>query len=241
MFTGIIQTTATIKAITPYRLQVLYAPVDDADWDAASKINPLAAFADLAVGDSVAVDGVCLTVTSWTNRGFTADVSPETLQRTTLGLAAERGSVVNLETSLRVGSKLGGHWVTGHIDGTGYFQVAIATATSWEISLEIQDSQISRYIVPKGSLAVNGISLTVANCNTEGTWLTLAVIPHTYELTNLKTLEPGQAVNLETDILGKYVEKLLNRHPPTHTLEGITSTSIEPEISTDFLAAHGYI
>lgn len=238
MFTGIIQATATIKAVTPYRLQVIYTPADSSStWD--SEVT--SAFADLALGDSVAVDGVCLTVTAWNDRGFTADVSPETLQRTTLGEAAERGTLVNLETSLRVGGKLGGHWVTGHIDGTGYFESAIATATSWEVSLQIQDAQISRYIVPKGSLAVNGISLTIANCNADGTWLNLAVIPHTYEITNLSTLEPGQAVNLEADILGKYVEKLLNRGHSAHNTELYLSGAAQLDITPEFLAEQGYL
>jgi riboflavin synthase len=139
------------------------------------------------IGDSVAVDGVCLTVEQILPEGFLATASPETLQRTTLGRRIQTKTNVNLETSLRVGSKIGGHFVTGHVDGIGCLFESIIVANSWEMtfsapsSLEDQwNAHIARYIVGKGSIAVNGISLTVADCDASGSWFKVAVIPHTY-------------------------------------------------------------
>ncbi|MCS6812194.1 MAG: riboflavin synthase [Cyanobacteria bacterium] len=195
--------------------------------------------ADLAIGDSVAVDGICLTVTTVLPQGFIATASPETLYRTTLGELRQQ-SRVNLETSLRVGSKLGGHFVTGHVDGVGQVEAIVQTATSWEMSFVVTDGQISRYIVPKGSIAVNGVSLTVAACNQEGSWFKVAVIPHSYASTNLQFLKVGSRVNLEGDILGKYVEKFLRIVPPTDT--ALDSYDGHPvDISLSFLAEHGYV
>ncbi len=203
---------------------------------------------DLALGDSVAVDGVCLTVTEILSTGFVAAVSPETLDRTVLGHYSP-DHPVNLEPSLRVGSKLGGHFVTGHIDGVGYLETAVQTANAWEISFQVSDPRVSRYIVPKGSIAVNGISLTVADCNSSGSWFKVAVIPHTYYETNLQTLEPGSPVNLEGDVLGKYVEKFLRlSHPSAAIAED--SLDVNPSesllhtpgsVSAAFLAEHGYL
>ena len=155
MFTGLIQAMGTLRPLGANRMRI------ECEAIAAPKI-----LADLELGDSVAVDGVCLTVTEILPQGFTADVSPETLDRSTLG-QQELGSglaYVNLEPSLRVGSKLGGHFVTGHIDGTGYLESVVQTAIAWEISFHVADPRVGRYIVPKGSIAVNGISLTVADC-----------------------------------------------------------------------------
>jgi riboflavin synthase len=190
---------------------------------------------DLAIGDSVAVDGVCLTVVELLPQGFMADASPETRDRSSLG--QEDGTLVNLETSLRFGSKLGGHFVTGHVDGTGQLQASAQTATSWEMTFTTNQAQIARYIIPKGSIAVNGISLTIADCDPAGTWFMVAVIPHTYAETNLNYLRPGSMVNLEGDILGKYVDKFLH-----HGVEaGRERASFAPESLTPaFLAEHGY-
>lgn len=204
------------------------------------KNSSQAVLQDMAIGDSVAVDGVCLTVEEILLQGFVATASPETLNRTTLGYSSKAAAYVNLETSVRVGSKLGGHFVTGHVDGIGCLKESLQTATSWEMCFIApeQDAegwqwQIGRYIVPKGSIAVNGISLTVADCNLDGSCFKVAVIPHTYAETNLCYLEAGGLVNLEADILGKYVERLLAFRAPTSTsLDGIT---------TAFLAEHGYL
>jgi riboflavin synthase len=196
MFTGLIQGMGTVQALGGDRLKVTCLP-------ASSGLI----LADLALGDSVSVDGVCLTVVEILAQGFVAVVSPETRDRASFGRSPE--AFVNLETSLRVGSKLGGHFVTGHVDGSGQFESAVQTATSWEMSFRTEAAQVARYILPKGSIAINGISLTVADCNPEGTWFKVAVIPHTFQETNLQYLRPGGAVNLEGDILGKYVEKFL--------------------------------
>jgi riboflavin synthase len=195
---------------------------------------------DLAIGDSVAVDGVCLTVETILSHGFVATASPETLARTTLGMRIEAADYVNLETSLRVGSKIGGHFVTGHVDGIGCLIESVASQKSWEMTFgkppNLSDQwhhRIARYLVTKGSIAVNGISLTVADCATDGSWFKVAVIPHTYTETNLCYLQPGDLVNLESDILGKYVDKLLGfRLPTQHQSE---------DISLAFLTENGYV
>lgn len=207
--------------------------------------------ADLELGDSIAVDGVCLTVTQVLPDGFLAAVSPETLRRTTLGrrsqtLSSGTSHQVNLEASLRVGSKLGGHFVTGHIDGVGYLEASVPTATAWEISFHAPDPRVSRYIVPKGSIAVNGISLTVAECDPSGSHFRVAVIPLTYAETNLGSLKPGDPVNLEGDVLGKYVEKFLRlgagpQSAPVADLEEMLSTEGNPGVTPEFLAEHGYL
>jgi riboflavin synthase len=219
MFTGLVQGLGTLRSRGADKLQITCQPQTSG-----------LILTDLAIGDSVAVDGVCLTVVEILPQGFVVDASPETLDRSTLGQAA--AALVNLETSLRVGSKLGGHFVTGHVDGTGALESAIQTATSWEMTFVTHTDQVARYVLSKGSIAVNGISLTVANCDPAGHWFTVAVIPHTYQETNLQTLRSGSLVNLEGDILGKYVEKFLRCEaagPPPESL------------SPAFLIEHGYL
>ncbi|MEH1942925.1 MAG: riboflavin synthase [Nostoc sp.] len=191
---------------------------------------------DLAYGDSVAVDGVCLTVEKVLKDGFIATASPETLRRTTLGGEQTQQRYVNLEASLKVGSKVGGHFVMGHVDGIGRLLVAEQTASSWEMTF-IASEAIARYIVPKGSIAVNGISLTVAAYEPEVSQFKVAVIPLTYAETNLRYLVPGSSVNLEGDILGKYVEKFLYGNPHTTTPHDNSIDDITPA----FLAEHGYL
>lgn len=217
MFTGLIQSLGTIQFQTGDRISITCAK------DRAEII-----LEDLAIGDSVAVDGICLTVEEILAQGFLATASPETLSRTRLGKGKLEYNNVNLETSLRVGSKLGGHFVTGHIDGIGCLETVEQTANSWEISFSAPES-VARYIVPKGSITVNGISLTVAESNTEGTWFKVAVIPHTYAHTNLYLLKNGSQVNLEADILGKYVEKLLHFGKAPQS------------ITSEFLMENGYV
>ncbi|GAP96253.1 riboflavin synthase [Leptolyngbya sp. NIES-2104] len=219
MFTGLVQTVGRLVILNPEQVRI-------------SGSRMAGVLQGLELGDSVAVDGVCLTVTEISEDGFVADVSPETVNRTTLGQSAEGAKSVNLETSLRVGSKLGGHFVTGHVDGIGTFESATQTATSWEILFKTESEQVARYILPKGSISVNGISLTIANCAADGSWFTVAVIPHTYAETNLSELKPGDWVNLEGDILGKYVEKFLRG--------GRSGVEVPDRISTEFLAEHGY-
>jgi riboflavin synthase len=228
VFTGIIQTLGTINAISSDRLEIAWQ--DNSESPAIAK--------DLAVGDSIAVDGVCLTVEKVLPSGFVASVSPETLRRSTLGNAS--GKWINLETALRVGSKLGGHFVSGHVDGIGSLDTTMETATAWEMVFrpspgEVQSWQkhIAPYIVSKGSIAINGISLTISDCDDGGNWFGVAVIPHTYHHTNLCHLQPGNLVNLETDLLGKYAEKLLRQR--------FTNTAGNEDITPEFLAENGYL
>ncbi|HAC62360.1 MAG TPA: riboflavin synthase [Cyanothece sp. UBA12306] len=229
MFTGLIQSLGRIHPLDSDRFTVAL------NHDTASAI-----LSDLDLGDSVAIDGVCLTVEEITPDGFVATASPETLQRTTLGIKAQTATYVNVEPSLRVGSKLGGHFVTGHVDGLGCLVEAIATNQAWSLTfaappslMEQWQRSIERYLIPKGSVAVNGISLTVAECDRLGGWFKAAVIPHTYDQTNLCYLKIGDWVNIEGDILGKYVAKLLGKSFDSH--------QSSEEISLSFLAEHGYL
>lgn len=219
MFTGLIQALGTIK------------PLGGDSWQITCVSQSLSIMQDLAYGDSVAVDGVCLTVEEILKDGFVASASPETLRRTTLGTEQAQQGYVNLETSLRVGGKVGGHFVMGHVDGVGQLLGLEQTATSWEMTFTAPEA-IARYIVPKGSITVNGISLTVAAYEPELSQFTVAVIPLTYAETNLRYLVPGSLVNLEGDILGKYVEKFLQ---PSHRHSNNT------DITPAFLVEHGYM
>ena len=227
MFTGLIQSLGSVKSYGQDAFEIAIVG------NSYSQI-----MSDLAVGDSVAVDGVCLTVETVLEKGFIATASPETLDRTTFGDRLKAAKYVNLETSLRMGSKIGGHFVTGHIDGIGCLIEAVETATSWSIRFGMPTNmneqwrdRIGRYLVSKGSIAVNGISLTIASCAPDGSWFSAAVIPHTYSSTNLCYLQPGNVVNLESDILGKYVDRLVSHRLPNQA---------ESEISLSFLAEHGY-
>ncbi|MEO1131614.1 MAG: riboflavin synthase [Cyanobacteria bacterium J06639_1] len=218
MFTGLVEALGIVEDLGDSQVRVRWLHPDPA------------VLADLALGDSVAVDGVCLTVATMRPDGFVADISPETRRRSTLDTGTGQHTA-NLERSLRAGGKIGGHFVTGHIDGIGQLDRSAESQNAWEMSFHAPEA-IARYIVPKGSIAINGISLTVANVADNGAWFQVAVIPHTYEFTNLFRLQPGDRVNLEGDILGKYVEKLLAHGRCTN---GSTS-----EIDLSFLAQHGY-
>ena len=156
------------------------------------------------LGDSVSVDGACLTVVGFDEEGFEVDLAPETLRRTTLG-ELRPGSRCNLERAMALGDRLGGHLVTGHIDGVGAVSGRRPEGDSHWITVTAPE-EVMRYIVQKGSVAVDGISLTVAACDAET--FSVAVIPHTAEQTTLLEKEVGSNVNLEADLVGKYVEKL---------------------------------
>lgn len=226
MFTGLIQALGTIRPS-----EGDYWQINCIDGASATIMQ------DLAFGDSVAVDGVCLSVETILRDGFIVTASPETLQRSTLGKEQTLQSRVNLEASLRVGSKIGGHFVMGHVDGIGQLVEASKTATSWEMTFSATDA-IARYLVPKGSIAVNGISLTVAEYQPQKGQFKVAVIPITYAETNLCDLVPGSWVNLEGDILGKYVEKFLRNDKTEHP---ITFDPREEQITPAFLSEHGYL
>ncbi|MBE9503844.1 MAG: riboflavin synthase [Proteobacteria bacterium] len=157
------------------------------------------------VGDSISVNGICLTATKIEKTTFSADVSKETLSRTNLG-KLKSGSEVNLERALKLGDRLGGHLVTGHIDGPGTVKKIEKRGESLYIEIALEEKEL-KYIVKKGSVTVDGISLTVNSVGND--FFTLNIIPHTLELTTLGEIKPGSQVNIETDIIGKYVEKLI--------------------------------
>jgi riboflavin synthase len=186
MFTGIVQAVGRIVRTRP--LEIDAGPLE---------------LAGVAVGDSICVQGVCLTVTDLRSRGFTADVSEETL-RVTTGL--DRPGAVNLEKSLAVGDKLGGHLVTGHVDGVGEVTRRNGTSVSFRMP-----AALARYVALKGSICVDGVSLTVNRV--EGVEFEVNLIPHTLEVTTLSRLERGTKVNLEVDLIARYVERMLASTP----------------------------
>jgi riboflavin synthase len=164
---------------------------------------------ELKLGDSVAVSGVCLTAVERGRRKFAADLAQETLQRTSLG-TLKTGSLVNLELPARAQDRLGGHVVQGHVDGIARLisLEKIKGGEDWRMVLELPPG-LERYVVPQGSITVEGISLTVARI--EGARVEIAIIPHTYKVTNLRQLRPGSPLNIEVDILAKYAEKMNGR------------------------------
>jgi riboflavin synthase len=216
MFTGLIETTGTVLSFTPSKgaaRVTLTAPALSGRWK---------------TGDSIAVNGVCLTAIPVGDPAhFAADLATETLERTTLAQLGP-GSVVNLELPTPAGAPLGGHVVQGHADGTGKV-VSIAplqsdrATTDWRFALEIP-AQMRNHVVQQGSITVDGISLTIAKL--EGLRVEIAIIPHTYESTNLHTLLPGDAVNIEADVLAKYAAQ---RNRPS-----------EDWLTTEYLLANGY-
>jgi riboflavin synthase len=164
---------------------------------------------ELKAGDSVAVSGVCLTALDIKADSFCADLAPETWERTSFSRMHE-GALVNLELPMKADGRFGGHIVQGHVDGVGKVIALerIADSENWWLRIEVPH-EIEKYTVYKGSITIEGISLTVAKL--EGRLCTIAIIPHTVEMTNLKTLKPGDPVNLEADLIAKYVEKLMSR------------------------------
>ncbi len=211
MFTGIIRSIGSIRAVERRakgaRLVVACPDIID----------------DVDVSDSVAVNGVCLTVTATTGEAFTADVSQETLSRSNFSTLTG-GSQVNLETSLRLGDKLGGHLVFGHVDGLGVIADLRRSDEFYELTIQFPEG-LSRYIAEKGSISVDGISLTVASMSADR--FTVAVIPYTFEETTLQHRRAGDRVNLEVDMLARYVERMLGQQPPS----GVTK---------EFLTEHGF-
>ncbi|MEN6375092.1 MAG: riboflavin synthase [Smithella sp.] len=193
MFTGIVEGLGKIKRLTMKGA------------DAVLEIESGISLSDVTIGDSIAVNGACLTVTAKTEKTFIADVSAESLSKTTLR-HLKAGEKVNLEKSLRVGGFVGGHFVLGHVDGTA--RILSRTQKSGSLILAVEmDEKLSRYIVEKGSVAIDGVSLTVNKLEKGRFYVNM--IPHTAAVTTLEVKKEGEWVNIETDILGKYVEKLL--------------------------------
>jgi len=199
MFTGLIQETGEIGAIERRSGQ---------DGSSVTRITIKAARipSELKTGDSVAVSGVCLTAVEIGDQRFAADLAQETLARTSLD-TLKPGSLVNLELPARAQDHMGGHVVQGHVDGAGKILSLekIQFRDDWRLVIEVPQA-LARYVVPQGSIAVEGISLTVAAI--AGNRLEIAIIPHTWQATNLRALRPGDPVNLEVDVLAKYAEKL---------------------------------
>jgi riboflavin synthase len=194
VFTGLVETTAHVRRVEP-----------DGEGVRLEIESQLAA--ELSQGDSIAVNGVCLTAIDPGPEAFSADVMAETLRRSSLGPLAE-GDSVNLELPLRAGDRLGGHMVQGHVDGTG--TVADTRDEGFARLVRIEaDPALLRYVVEKGSIAVDGVSLTVADVDESS--FTVSLIPETLERTTLGQATPGRLVNLEVDVLAKYVEKLVAR------------------------------
>ena len=214
MFTGIVEEMGVIRSIRR------------GAHSAVLSIGAETVLSDLKLGDSVAVNGVCLTATSVDSGGFTADVMHETLNRSSLGALAP-GSPVNLERAMAAGGRFGGHIVSGHIDGTG--TITERRRDDNAVWYTVSAPALLRYIVEKGSVAIDGISLTVASVAADR--FSVSVIPHTAAVTVLGRKRPGDIVNLETDIIGKYVEKLLRPAEDTAPKGGI---------SLEFLMENGF-
>jgi len=193
VFTGIIEELGSIRTVVPLaggvRIEISADVVTDGT----------------IAGDSISVNGVCLTALDVRADGFSADVSQETLDRSTLGSLAA-GSKVNLERAVTPTTRLGGHIVQGHVDARGTFLGAVESGGFWTVKIGFSP-EIARYFVFKGSISVEGISSTIANLNNPD--LEIAVIPKTWEVTNLSTLQPGDPVNLEADVIAKYVERMV--------------------------------
>lgn len=213
MFTGIIEEVGTVKA------------VNNGASSSYIEIEAKKVLSDVHSGDSIAVNGVCLTVTDFTDNSFRADVMNETLSRSSLG-GLKNGSPVNLERAMAANGRFGGHIVSGHIDGVGTLSGIKHDGIAVRYTISA-DSKILRYIVEKGSVAIDGISLTVTAVTDKD--FSVSVIPHTSGQTILSLKKIGDAVNLENDIIGKYVEKLMDK-----------DDSPKSTISREFLEKHGF-
>ena len=216
MFTGIIEELGTVERVTRGRVSAVIA------------IRAEHILSDLKIGDSVAVNGVCLTATGLTGHGFTADVMHETLDRSSLaGLGP--GSPVNLERAMAANGRFGGHIVAGHVDGVGTITAIEKDDNAIWFTITAP-AQVLRYVVEKGSIAIDGISLTVARVETDR--FAVSVIPHTAAVTLLGQRRTGDRVNLESDLVGKYVERLLRTTPEEKQQES--------KLTMEFLSQHGF-
>lgn len=217
MFTGIIEEVGVVRGLQPGAKSVRLT------------IGAKKVLEHTQIGDSICTSGVCLTVTSMTDTAFTADVMAETVRRTKLG-ALQVGSPVNLERALLPTSRMGGHIVSGHIDGTGTIAGMEREDNAVWVTIAAEPS-ILRYVIEKGSIAIDGISLTVATVSADR--FQVSVIPHTGEETTLLRQKVGDPVNLECDLIGKYVEKLMGLSQPQQPKESAVTAA--------FLAEHGFL
>ncbi len=225
MFTGIVEETGTLKKIVR------------GAHSAVLTIQAERVLSDAAVGDSIAVNGICLTVTGLGASFFTADVMHETLNRSSLKQACP-GDHVNLERAMAAGGRFGGHIVSGHADGTGTIERIRKDDNAVWFTVSA-NPKLLRYIVEKGSIAIDGISLTVAVVTDED--FSVSTIPHTLASTTLGERKTGDPVNLETDLIGKYVEKLLHPFDPKKTKESATESNAgKNRITKEFLDQFGF-
>ena len=216
MFSGIVEEMGVVKSLVPglagARLSILAGNV----------------LKDLQLGESVSVSGACLTAAEVGETDFAVDVSVETLSVTTLGTLTA-GAAVNLERALKLTDRLGGHLVTGHVDGTGILRERTQAGNTLLLTLEVPEPML-RYCIPKGSITVDGVSLTINGVSENG--VSVAIIPHTAKVTTLGIKQPGDAVNLESDLIGKYVERLLQN-------SGKLPEKAAPVIDRDYLQKRG--
>ena len=226
MFTGIIEHIGSIEALD-------LKPGGGSITIQAPSLAP-----GLAISKSIAVNGCCLTVVALGKKQFSADLSRETIQKTSFGAKTgglKKGSRVNLEQPLTAGAEFGGHFVQGHVDGTGRvtrLDPESPGSNNWWLGVEVPED-FARYIVSKGSITIDGISLTIAKWDSNSRIAEVAVIPYTYEHTNLRHRKPGDAVNLEGDVLGKYVERYLEARNET-------ATAPTSKLSLEKLIAEGF-
>ena len=211
MFSGIIEAIGTVRSLRK-----------DAG-GARVAVEAPGILDDARLGDSIALDGVCVTAVGFDEKTFEADLSAETLRRTNLG-ELNVGGECNLERAMSLGARLGGHLVSGHVDGVGRIRSRKSEGDSVWLTYEAP-VEVMRYVVYKGSIAVDGVSLTVASCEDET--FSVAVIPHTSDQTTLTRKKDGAAVNLEADLIGKYVEKLLAPHAAAGAREGVTMEKLK--------------
>lgn len=195
MFSGIVEELGKVRNIA------------SSSWE----INANVVLQNTKIGDSISVNGVCLTVTKFDQDNFTVDVTPETIRRSNLGLL-QAGSIVNLERSLRVGDRIGGHFVQGHVDTTAKVSTVKKEGNSYLVTFTV-DTKLMRYIVEKGYVAIDGMSLTVVTPKQDG--FSVAFIPHTFMNTVAKNYSYGRVVNIEVDILAKYIENFTTKRTDT--------------------------
>jgi len=221
MFTGIIEGLGTIKEIHP-KAQ-------------GKRITLVADFVlhQTKIGDSIAVNGACLTVVEIDGKRFYADLSPETIEKTTLG-SAKIGDRVNLERALRFSDRIDGHLVSGHIDGLGTIKQKKHSGNAIVVTFAVPEA-LSRYMITKGSVAVDGISLTINKCDQNG--FEVSIIPHTAKLTTMGFKHVGDLVNIETDMIGKYVERFLTQKKDAENGKEIAPSSIDQK----FLERAGFL
>lgn len=207
MFTGIIEETGQLKSLSGGRIEITCAKI----------------LSDIKIGDSICTNGICLTVTDFTEKYFAADVMPETFRKTSLE-ELKIGGAVNLERAMKIGDRFGGHIVSGHIDGTGKITNIRIDGNAIFINISAKNFLLKQ-IAAKGSVALDGISLTVVDAGAND--FSVSMIPHTRAVTNFKFKRVGSVVNIETDILAKYIERLMN-------------FTTAPELTKDFLIENGF-